>query len=144
MVSHPQKKTNHPQEKSGDLKMFHTIFAPPCSTHPSPPAVCVYCQQGHPGRLPLPGPPVPAGPPWRFVQRRLWKPGNGPSFLVFTAKFHMEAMLCNTCSEKTIHAVRNDASRHVNFFLAGVRWPHSMGKNHPLNPFFNCVFGGPS
>ena len=28
MVSHPQKKTNHPQEKSGDLKMVHTIFAP--------------------------------------------------------------------------------------------------------------------
>lgn len=60
--------------------------------------------------------------------------------------------LCSAACGSHAVTVRNDASRHVKFFLfdslsrvAGVGWPHSMGKFHPLNPFFNWVdrkFGG--
>ena len=91
--------------------------------------------QGHQFRRDLRGDLCSAACGSQGMARRFW-------FL--RQNFTWKPCCATHVPKKTIHAVRNDASRHVNFFLAGVRWPHSMGKNHPLNPFFNCVFGGPS
>ena len=107
---------------------------------------------------------LPTGPSWPHPSARATSSGGTSAaicaaplveakewpvvFGFYGKKSHGSHAVQHMFRKKTIHAVRNDASRHVNFFLfdslsrvAGVRWPHSMGKNHPLNPFVNCFWG---
>ena len=146
MVSHPQKKTNHPPKKSGDLKMCHTNFAPPTLLRlrfaymANRAILAASLCQGHQFRRDLRGDLCSAACGSQGMARRFW-------FL--RQNFTWKPCCATHVPKKTIHAVRNDASRHVKFFLfdslsrvTGVRWPHSMGKK--TTHFLTVFLGGPS